>query len=639
MLFGACEGSGSSGDPARPSGQAVGIPAPPKPEPIDLVELPVPPTAPSADEGSCTPAVNPRGTGCIASVSAGNFLDNDTVLATFTYAGAPAAPAPASIYTGSQLAMIKTGGVTFPGGDAWKCITCGIPAENRAGASSQFDWAQPFRNGSRILAGNNIVDCGQHRILDPGCTPEALHVYPVRWGTTADESGGSGMMIGLKLNPDNVHVGWNRVIFPATADDMFGELAYYGTLTFNPNPSTGEPRTPRYDITNITGLYSSDEPFGTFLRVDPANPAQLVRKQAHTLGEFKGWTGDGQSALGIANFQSANLDHVATNLTTGETRRIDGDPGYSDPISSSADGKWSLEMDVRYQDRFYFLTGLPGVPPITDLLPTGAAISAGYNIHDRRLFQPFLIDQYGPRDGYNGQQINTCRTGSCSTLAAGPGSGADDPLWGSRADSAFSPDGTKITYWQAYPSAENCGPAVGDPATCPPSSEPGGRTSRLMLAELTSRTPQKPPAVSPLPDTIPWGTPYQAGDPAPALPHIPAGDYTLKGKASGRAAVKIAENATKTGLASISVTYTDFSDDGVNTVNGTESVQNAGTGGSDITFHANLTLTGQHTGTKRTSEPGGYTVSPRSVITNIYKPTGTMTTVLDGRAYHQPKPY
>ncbi|EFC80804.1 hypothetical protein FrEUN1fDRAFT_6093 [Parafrankia sp. EUN1f] len=38
LLFGVCEGSGSSGDPARPSGQAAGIPAPPKPEPIDLTE-------------------------------------------------------------------------------------------------------------------------------------------------------------------------------------------------------------------------------------------------------------------------------------------------------------------------------------------------------------------------------------------------------------------------------------------------------------------------------------------------------------------------------------------------------------------------------------------------------------------------
>ncbi|WP_307874258.1 hypothetical protein [Frankia sp. AgW1.1] len=636
LLAGACGSSGPPGVSGHPGRAAASVPAPPKAEPIDLKELAVPPTAPSANPGACTSAVNPRGTGCISAVSAGGFLDDHTVLATLTYTGAPAAPDPASVYSGSQLAMIRTDGKKFPDGSAWQCLTCGIPAANKAGASTDLGAAQPFADGSRILAGNNIVDCGQYRFTDPRCTAAAIHVYPIRWNTTADGSGAGGLIYGLKLNPDNVHVGWNRILFPATADDTFSELAYYGRLTFDPKPAAGEPRVARYDLTEITGLFSADEPFGTFLRVDPANPTRLTYQQNRVIGEFKGWTGDGTEALGIADVQSDNLDHVATSLATGATRRLDADPAYSDPVTSSPDSQWTVAMDVRYHDRFSFFAALPGVPPITDALPTGAAESAGYNIHDRRLFEPYLYDRYGDRGDYHGQQVNTCATGPCTTLATGPGSTADDPLWASRADSYFSPDGTQIVYGQTYPAAADCGPAVGDPATCPPSSEPGGRTSRLMLARLTSRTPRAAPAVKPLPDTVAWGTPYHAGDPTPVLPHLPAGTYTLSGRTAGTAAVTITENSTKTGVMSISVTYTNYDDDGTDVINGTESVQNKGTSASDITFHENLNLTGKHTGTKKTSEPGGYTISPRAVISGTYNPVGTMTTTLDGHTYNQP---
>lgn len=630
VLAGACSGAGSSGAPARAGSAAAGVPAAPKAEPIDLSELPVPPTAPSATAGACTTAVNPRGTGCISSVSASGFLDNHTVLASLSYAGAPAAPDPASVYSGAQLAMIKTDGTVFPDGDAWQCLTCGMPG------SSRFGGGQPFADGSRILAGSSVLDCAPYKFTDARCTPAAIHVYPIRWNVTPDGSGAGGLLYGMKLNPDGVHVGWDRITFPTSADDSFGELAYYGRLVFDPKPTSGQPMVARYDVTDVTGLYSSDQPFGTFLRVDPANPTQLTYQQNDVIGEFKGFSGDGTEALGIADVQSDNLDHVAASLATGADRRLDADPAYSDPVTSSPDSQWTVAMDVRYHNRFLFSAGLPGVPPITDALPTGAATSAGYNIHQRRLFEPYLYDRFGDRGDYHGQQLNTCATGPCHTLATGPGSTADDPLWASMADSYFSPDGTEIAYWQTYPAAADCGPAVGDPTTCPPSSEPGGRTSRLMLAKLTSRAPQPAHTVKPAPDVVPWGTPYHPGDPNPILPHLAAGTYTLKGKTSGSAAVTITENSAKTGVMSISVTYTNYGDDGIDTINGTESAQNKGTPSSDITLHEDLTLTGKHAGSKKTSEPGGYTISPRAVISGTYNPVGTMTTILDGHTYTQP---
>ncbi|MEU1182347.1 hypothetical protein ABZ464_32850 [Streptomyces sp. NPDC005820] len=607
------------------------LPPAPKPEPIALSELPVPPTAPSNSAGSCTSP-----TGCVSSVAAGGFLPGSrTVTASFAYAGAPAAPDPRSVYSGNQLTLIRTDGGMFPNGTPWKCVTCGVPAANRAGVSGTFNYAQPFRDGRRVLTGTSVIDCSPYLLTDPRCTPAATHIHPVRWNITPDGSGPGGGIVGLKLHPDNVHVGWNKVIRPAKPGDTFDEFAYFGRLRFDPAPSSGTPQVPRYDIVKVTGLYNTDPALnGHFFRVDPRDPTRLRYDQQAAVGEFKNFTGDGQSLIGIGNARSANLDHFATGLTTGTSRRLDADPGYSDPATSSPDADWTVTMDVRYQDRFSFIAGLPGVPPLIDMLPIGGAASAGYNIRTRRLFQPYLVDRGGRHD----QQINACTTGPCTTSATGPGSTADDPVWAARADSYWSPDGTRIVYGQTYSSPADCGPPF-DQAACPPSSEPGGRTSRLMLARLTSRKPHRLPPVRPVSDAVPWGTPYHPGDPDPQRPHLPAGHYTLDGRFAGQAAVDLVENADRTGLTRISVTYTGYSDDGKTFLTGTESVENAGTPSSPVTFHERLRVTGAHTGTKTTSEPDGYTISPLSSLQGSYQPAGTMTTVLDGHLHLQPASY
>ncbi|MDX5564564.1 hypothetical protein PYK79_16080 [Streptomyces sp. ID05-04B] len=626
---------GASADSRAPAPRPPSVSPAPKPEPIAVRELPVPPTAPPGDAGACTSA-----TGCVSAVTAGGFLpDGRTVTASFTYAGAPTAPDPRSMYRGNQLALIRTDGSTFPDGKPWKCVTCGVPAANQAGASGDFRYGQPFRDGRRVLAGTGVVDCSPYRLTDPRCTPAVTRVYPVRWNVTPDGSGPGGAVMGLKVHPDNVHVGWNKVIRPTAPGDGFDEIAYFGRLRFNPHPTSGTPLAPRYDIVKVTGLYSADPALnGHFFRVDPRDPTRLRYDQQGAVGEFKNFTGDGRSLIGIGNARSVNLDHFATSLTAGKSRRLDADPGYSDPATSSPDGTWTVAMDVRYRDRFHFMAGLPGVPPLVDMLPTGAAASAGYNIRMRRLFQPFLIDRYGDRGNYHGQQINACTTGPCSTLATGPGSTADSPFWAARADSYWSPDGTQVVYGQTYSSPADCGPPF-DLAACPPSSEPGGRTSRLMLAHLTSREALRLPPVRPVSDSVPWGTPYHPGDPDPKRPHLPAGRYTLDGTSAGRATVDLVENAQSTGLTRISVSYKNYSDDGKTFLNGTESVENAGAPSSPVTFHTRLRISGEHTGTRTTSEPAGYTISPLSSLQGSYQPVGTMTTVLDGRVHAQPVSY
>jgi hypothetical protein len=609
---------------APPAGAA---PSAPKPEPVRVAELPLPPTAPSDAAGSCT-----HPTGCISASDdgitegPGYMWDGHNVLLTVEFAGAPTG----SIYSGTQVIAIKTDGTKFRDGDAWKCVTCGVPDANKQGEAPTLDHPQAFHDGKRILAGTNVIDCSPHLFVADDCTPDEVHIYPLWWQVTADGSGKGGSMRELRLNPDDVHLGWSHIILAP----QLAEPAFMGRLVFDPSPTVGTPLVPRYELQDVTTLQSTDPKLsGTFISVDPNDPNKLdFDDPAGVIGEFRGWSSDGKSALGIGLQDSDNYDVFATSLATGSSRRLSRNPAYVDPIKASPNDKWNVIMDSRVDDRMMFIAGLSGVPPLTDQV-TGVsfAVSSMRNNGNRRFFEPYLLDQYGDRGNYAGQQLNACPGGATPK----PGSGSIcDPLWNGRADPAWSPDGTNVVYWQALVTAPACGGA--NPLACPASKEPGGRRTRLMIARLTSRKPLPAGRVSPVSDTVPWGIPFHPGDAYPLRDHLPAGSYTLAGKRSGSAAVTIAENSTKTDVTSVAVAYHDYNNDGVETLNGTERVDAVGT---DLTWHENLELTGRHRGTKKTSEPGGFTVSVAlsALASPSFQARGTLTTTLDGRTYTQPQ--
>ncbi|MFB4298683.1 hypothetical protein [Actinomadura sp. NTSP31] len=584
---------------------------------VVIRELPLPPAAPSTAAGACTASVNPRGTGCLdpgaegVSSGPGSLPDGRFVLAGVTFAGAPAAPDPASAYSGQQTIVVRTDGRAFPGGDPWKCLTCGVPAANAVGLDAdRSSYPQGFPDGKRVLIGGNVLDCSPYRVTDPRCTPARTHIYPIRWNVTADGSGAGGSIRELRINPDGVHLGWNHVVLTGT---QYDEFAFMGRLVFDPSPTTGTPKAPRYDLTKVTELFNAAPQYQPY-RVDPRDPHRLSYNPAGMIGEFRGWTGDGRSAIGIQLQESANIDAFATGNATGRSRPLTRHAQYTDPIRVSPDDRWALAMEVAGSGRLDFISAMQGIPPITDQLPTTGHISGIRNNGDRRFFLPYLVSTStgrGTRLSYDG-----------------------DPNWNGRADPTWLADGTGVVWWESLVTAPACGGA--NPLPCPPSTEPGGRRSRLLIARFPDRAPAPVRRVPPVPDTVAWGTPYTPGESLPVRPHLPAGTYTIKGKARGSAKVVITENAGRTAIASIQAAYTGYSDDGVHIINGTESV--AGTGpaiAQTLTFHEDLWLSGRETGRKVTSEPGGFVLSPSSLQSD-FQATGTMTTTIDGRTYRQP---
>lgn len=614
-------------------------PPPPAPERIVVEALPLPPTAPSDTPGACTRAVNPRGTGCMSAyydaiIEGPAYLgDAKHVLLSVQFTGAPAAPDPASIYSGPQVIVIKTDGTRFANGDSWKCITCGIPDEERkrgnlttrsAGQTAApgdtwlvVDHPQAFPGDRKILAGTNVIDCGRYSIVDDACRPDRLRVYPVRWNVTRDGSGKGGSMRELRLNPDGVHLMWSHMNATGANLDQHGLV---GRLKFNRSPKTGEPAGPRYDLVDTYVMTNDDDPTFAAFRADPKDPSRLIWNPAKgAIGEARGWTRDGKSAVGMGIPEAGAVDMYITDLKSGASRRLTSAPGYADPILMSPDDKWFVVFDNRGVERHMYYAAMQGVPPVTDMLTLMVKLSDnfGYRNGERRFFQPYLIDSWGDRGTYQGQRLNP-----------GPGTpgSPSDPNWNARADPAWSPDGTNVVYWQALVTAPACGGA--NPLPCPTSTEPGGRHSRLMIAHLPDRKPLRLGRVArPGKITVPWGVRYKAGDDMPVRMGVPEGKFTMTGAKGGSAEVEIRKTAGR--VTYVSATYSGYTEDGEHVIDGSESARMEMQGGKPrIVWHSDMRSSGKQTGTKKTSEPGGFVISPMGEPLE-----GELVTTIDGKVY------
>ncbi|KAL3259075.1 hypothetical protein ABHI18_005574 [Aspergillus niger] len=598
----------------------------PKPEPIEVVQLPLPPVVSTDDVGACTRQVNPHGTGCMGKTSAiqgGNFSpDGNYVWASLNFTGAPAAPDPASIYTGVQLIMVSTNGTNFSTGDPWKCVTCGVPESNKAGSTSVADYPQTFADGRRAMAGANIIECRAGQLASDECSPDQIYIYPIRLSNKADDSGPGASIRELRLHPDNVHLGFNS--YSTTSSGQLNENGYFGRLHFNESPTTGSPRTARYDLVNVTVLVSPNGPQPYSVTGDRL----YINREAITVGEFRGFTGRGKEVLYIgSSWESCNIDLFAADLITGHVRRVTTHPGYVDPVGDSPDGRWQVILDTRGTERMEFLSGMRGIPPVVDLL-TVTTVASVRNNGVRRFFQPWLLDAEGDHDpNYYGQQINADGNGQ-------PGS-INDPNWNAGADPRWSPDGTRIMYWQKMVLPPACGGT--NPLPCPNSTEPGGRTTRLMMARLTSRQPYHLEPVPPVADTVPWGLPYIPGNTTiPDTLDVPQGNFTLHGLDSGSAHVVLQKNKATSALNFVAVTYHNYSDDGLHYIHGTESVAatQLSLTSTRLEWYSNLTGTGVSSSTKITSPNGFHVVD--DAMTNIFIANGTLVTTVDGVVYKQP---
>lgn len=266
-----------------------------------------------------------------------------------------------------------------------------------------------------------------------------------------------------------------------------------------------------------------------------------------------------------------------------------------------------------------FSSGMRGIPPLIDFATTTTVASIRNN-GDRRFFEPYLIDKYGDRGEYQGQKLTESENFNNSN-------------WNGMADPRWSHDGTKVIFWQALVTSPACGGI--NPLPCPSSSEPGGRRTRVIVAKLLDRQPISPYSLPPVPQTIPWGTPFTTPSSLPSRYGVPEGSYTLHGNFSGSAFITMSYNSSST---TISVQYSNYSDEGYFIIDGEEYAQNYRPSPMvvDLLWKSNLTLSGCEQGRKFTSE-NGYQAT-LNIMNPIVESTGTLSTTLGGITYVSPNP-
>jgi hypothetical protein len=605
-----------------PVEDGAAVPPPRAPEKVELEQLLVPPVP---TDGICDLVVNTQG--CVTQITqVGGFIDETTIAVNVDFGGAPE-----SQFAGEQVIALKTDDSAFDNGTPWKCLTCGMPAENLNGLDANISASdlEPFNDGRRILAGQAILECAAP-LASAECTPENTSVYPIRWNTTPDGSGPGGSMRELRMHPDDVHLGWSSL----TRGTKLDQFMYYGRLEFNPAPTTGEPAVPRYDLESVNLMYDSEREGAVW--PDPDDPTVLdVDPLPQEVGEFRRWSKDGEWA-GFVGYpsQSSWIDMYRISLETGEVLHVTQHPEYTDPMDFSYDGEWTVVLDTRTggggkdnADRQRFMSAIPGIPPLTDLV-TSSFVASVRNEGQRRFFQPILLDIAGDRGDYEGQALkDSCPDGPQ------PGNLCDQE-WSARADPHWSPDSTSIVY-------RELSHGVGAP------DSETGRDSRIVIARLVEREPQPYTPPEPAPDVISWATPYTPGDPEPFRSSLltPEGTYTLQGEASGTAEVTIAHDTTSGPtpvISEVAVTYDNFSMDGANVIDGTERAvrlpaPQSSTRAPAIEWYSDLTLSGEHDGTKITYGPDGEKGGPFRARVDLFQTVlyseGDLVSTIDGVTY------
>ncbi|AYJ50387.1 hypothetical protein [Rhodococcus sp. P1Y] len=155
------------------------------------------------------------------------------------------------------------------------------------------------------------------------------------------------------------------------------------------------------------------------------------------------------------------------------------------------------------------------------------------------------------------------------------------------------------------------------------------------MAKFDGFTAKDPVDVKPA-TIVEWGIDYTPGQPMPPRPSIPAGTYTMNGAAGGVADITVTANDKGTRTMSISVVFDEFTDDGELIINGPQSAEiYQDSPLSDITWKADLTISGLYDGTVVTS-PEGFTLDRQTKRDNVMRATGTMTTTINGHTYNQP---
>jgi hypothetical protein len=443
--------------------------------------------------------------------------------------------------------------ITSLNGSAAHCLSCGVANDPSAQGEGEVT---PFSDGKRVFFGSffqpgssnygvlecspSVVDCKQASVLPVDLSAAEPKLIPPGGPETAPQIN-TGGAYAAKLSQDGVHVGFSDI----RTDSI--EMMVVGTLKRSGDKyEVGDPRV----INPSSPMSTSDQQLGAW-------------SDAGALYEFKTFTNGGADATYVQSGGAAllNPDVWSVNLATGKRTRLTAHPDYDEDNAVSPDGS----LMALWSNRTMHMTDwYSGLVPVRDFIDTPAALmSLALSSSNKRCHGPiWVLPSSGDRDGtLAGQPIVDYRVPHVFVTNNLTGW----PQW--------SPNGTMLAL-----NTTNNLPGAGYPAHAP----------FLLVAHFTARRPTRPPpAVSSQPGS--WAV-------APTDYHTVfgySGTRTFNGPGGGTVTV---DYGLGSGVASgqWSETYTNYSDNGNDFVNGTVSTTEAGP--EQGTYTSNLTMTGADTG-------------------------------------------
>ncbi|MCB0876968.1 MAG: hypothetical protein KDB46_12315 [Solirubrobacterales bacterium] len=295
--------------------------------------------------------------------------------------------------------------------------------------------------------------------------------------------------------------------------------------------------------------------------------------------EFKNFSVDGRHAFYSSMYDAENFDTFEVDLRTGERERVTRQTEWDEDISDSPSGGTLSQYTSRGFGRMVALAQVPRPPFVDAMLFTWTGRFMLNQVNRKCLLEPWVMPATGPRRGFFGQPVNPDL----------------DPGWDSRTLGSWSPDGTRLLFWEARSDATGEEDPVG----------------RITIARFPARSPAEHTAApTPAPKWAPRRDDY-------AGYHSNTGTFVVQGADSGTATVTIAGSFF---AGTESVTYEDYSDDGRTFLDGTESVDEPSILGS-LQWNADLRVSGAHRGVLK---------SDLEFVTGGLA-TGTILSRLDGR--------
>ncbi|MDI3404073.1 TolB-like translocation protein [Streptomyces cavernicola] len=424
------------------------------------------------------------------------------------------------VFTGTPEGSTRSEIMTIrEDGTGLTCLTCGLDT----GDSKDLSQPLVFPDGRRMLVnsgipgeGTLVLECEDKisKCRDPRAVP--LN-FPEPGEGNVLQKGRE-----VRIAPDGKHIAFTQIRTTPTGEP--GYLADVGTLR------------------RTESGYEVDD-------------ARVVSAK----GEAKSFTHDGQGLV-VSEYvdtpEAANPDDFLFDLETGRKTRLTYANDYDEDFQFSPDGERYVVGSGRDSDIFATLSQVtrpnfigPGLQPVFFTL---------FNQRRERpdLLEPWLVRSASEEKGELGEPLAP---------------GATDSGWDSRMKNHWSPDSTKVAFWQ-----QNMEDAT---------------ESRMVVADVSDRPSDPLPArATPAPD---WADPLKDYVPETFRPA-----ESRPGQASGSVIVEEHPHPDNPELTVLKVTYDHFSDDGKSVIDGTEkAVYTAGGVVGTAHYTADLTMSGAHEGT------------------------------------------